>query len=136
MSDIIIYTTIEVLEHKKKDGLGKDYCYWSLSKPPKKLEKNKKTWGRIYFATKGFIRGYFEIFDIRGDGISAGVPDYFTTNKDGSELDTSKIDVCFKSETWHEFILPIPTKSFQGFKYADKVPELKSAEKVTKAKVK
>ncbi len=29
----------------------------------------------------------------------------------------------FFSKTWKD-IKPIPTKSFQGFKYADKVPEL------------
>lgn len=118
MVDICIYTTPEVLKHKKKDGLGEDYCYWSLSKPPKRLEKNKKTWGKIYFATKGFIRGYFKIFDIRGRDIGAGVPDYYATNKDGLEVDTSKSDVCFKSETWKN-IKPIPTKSFQGFKYME-----------------
>lgn len=118
MTNICVYTMPDVLEHKKRDGMGDDYCYWSLSKAPKKLEKNKKFWGKIYFATEGFIRGYFDIFDIRGEGIGSDCPDYFAHNKDGSEVDTSKIDVCFKSESWKE-IKPIPCKAFQGFKYLE-----------------
>ena len=60
MTNIIIYTTEESLDHKK--GLKKgeeDYThfFWELSKVPKKLNDCE----RIYFATEGFIKGYFVI---------------------------------------------------------------------------
>ena len=70
--------------------------FWTLSSRPKRLNVEDK----LYFATQGFIRGYFEIEEII-DG-----------------------DIFFLSKTWKD-IKPIPTKSFQGFKYADKVKGLK-----------
>ena len=67
------------------------------------MPKKTKVGDKIYFATKGFIRGYFIICDQDYDALNS-----FT----------------FESKSWKD-IKPIPTKSFQGFKYADKVPELK-----------
>ncbi len=101
MVNIIIYTTEEKLNHKK--GLKKgeeDYThfFWELPSLPKKLGDSE----RIYFATKGFIKGYFIIEDLE---------DYH-----GCKIE-------WNPKTWKD-IKPIPTKSFQGFKYADKVEGL------------
>ena len=63
MTNIIVYTTPETLEHKKElyDS------YWSLSiKPKKRLEPYKS---KTYFATKGFIMGKFDICKILGQDI-------------------------------------------------------------------
>ncbi len=106
MTDIIIYTTPENLEHKKGnlDNEFNEY-YWKLNRLPKKCDMGDK----IYFATKGFIRGYFIILDFfETAGHYAGVPENSIT---------------FRCNTWRD-IKSVPTKSFQGFKYADKVKEL------------
>jgi hypothetical protein len=110
MTDIIIYTTPEKLLHKQdklendpdKSDTG-DYV-WKLKHLPKYWEELiKESSPRIYFATKGFIRGYFLC-----DYIDDGFDDY---------------ELGFESKSWKD-ITPIPIKHFQGFKYADKVPEL------------
>ena len=104
MTDIIIYTRPEVLLHKmgmlpNPDDLSDDafglenQYYWDLKIVPEDFDK-------VYFATKGFIIGYFEVVDI----------------DDGSFE--------FEASSWTLLRDPIPTKSFQGFKYANKVPEL------------
>lgn len=103
MTNIIIYTTEETLDHKK--GLKKgeeDYThfFWELSKTPKRLNDCE----RIYFATGGAIRGFFIIEDV-----------------DVSTYGDCKIE--WNPISWKD-IDPIPTKSFQGFKYADKVEGL------------
>ncbi len=101
MVSIIIYTTPSILLHKQgklendQDKSDFNEYYWMLSKSPKRLTIKD----RIYFAVRGYIRGYFEIIDI----------------------DDGCID--FDCRTWKD-IKPILTKSFQGFKYADKVEEL------------
>ena len=105
MSDIIIYTTEENLIHKKglKEGEGKfEMFYWKFSRLPKKLNEGDK----VYFATEGFIKGYFIVLDINE-----------TFNH---FAETPKNSIEWKSDSWKD-IKPIPTKSFQGFKYADKV---------------
>ncbi len=105
MTDIIIYTRPEVLLHKMgmlpnpddedDDAFGTDcQFYWDLRNVPQDLE-------RVYFATKSFIIGYFEVIDIH-EG-------YFE----------------FEASSWKLLGEPISTKSFQGFKYADKVLGLK-----------
>ncbi len=126
---IIIYTTPEVLEHKKKDGRKGDYCYWRLKHRPQRLYKYGRF--KIFFATKGFIRGYFIIHDMEGDVKGVSRPNWFASEKDKSisndedfDLRRKNVDLCFFSESWIELKKPIPTKSFQGFKYADKVKEL------------
>ncbi len=99
MTSIIIYTTEENLIHKKGLKEGEEDCvifYWKFSKSPKRVEEGDK----VYFATKGFIRGSF-----------------FIDNVDNERIEWS-------CESWEDIKL-IPTKSFQGFKYIDKVPELK-----------
>ena len=115
MIDIIIYTTPEKLLHKQ-DKLENDpdkgdsgIYYWQFSRFPRKLENN----ARVYFATKGFIRGYFEILDmntgeIMGSQDPMGIPD---------------CSISWLANTWKD-IEPIPTKCFQGFKYSDKVKEI------------
>lgn len=88
--DIVIYTTPEKLEHKKgADGYAE--YYWHLSKIP----KNFKVRERIYFATEGFIRGYF-------------ICSEFNNN--------SEETLCWYAKSWTP-INSIPCKSFQGFKY-------------------
>ena len=111
--DFIIYTLPETLEHKKRDGRRDDgrFCFWKFSKLPKRIQEDE--WSedidgiRMYFATKGFINGYFELQDM-------GMDTHLMDN-----------EVTFYSESWHD-ITPIPITHFQGFKYADKVEELKT----------
>jgi len=98
MTDIIIYTTEKNLEHKKGAD-GYDRYYWELPRAPKQLKEED----RIYFACNGFIQGYF-------------IVDEF--NPHDEEM------ICWEADSWKELKDKIPTKSFQGFKYADKVPEL------------
>ncbi len=127
--DIIIYTTREVLEHKKKDGIGKkgSYCYWTFKNKPQKLNRGDK----VYFAINKEIVGSFKIHDICGNREGLSPPHYYSEEKDKSisqeeSLDSrsDNVEIHFFSETWKD-IKPIPTNSFQGFKYADKVQELK-----------
>ena len=105
MVDIIIYTTEEKLIHKKGLKKGEEEFtnfYWELQRLPKRLNESE----RIYFATKGFIRGYFIIYDV--------------DDSDGCTIE-------WNCKSWKDLKNPIPCKSFQGFKYADKVPELNDA---------
>ncbi len=107
--DIIIYTTEENLIYKQglKEGEEKfQNFYWKFSRLPKKLQEGEK----VYFATKGFIRGFFRVNDIN------------ETFNHYAETPANSIE--WNCDSWED-IKPIPTKSFQGFKYADKVPELK-----------
>lgn len=105
MTSIIIYTTPEKLLHKqgrlKGDPDHSDIgeYYWELSRQPKRLQASDK----IYFATKGTIKGYFEI----------------------EELDMEDtFQISFYADSWKD-IKPIPIIHFQGFKYADKIGGLK-----------
>lgn len=127
MTDIIIYTTPDVLEHKKKDGRNGDYCYWTFKNKPQKLKRGD----RVYFAVSKEIVGSFRIHDICGNKEGLSHPNYYSAEKDKSisqeeSLDSrsENVEIHFISESWIELPKPIPTKSFQGFKYADKVPEL------------
>ena len=108
MTDIIIYTTKEKLNHKKGLKKGEEKFkefYWTFSELPKKIEQGDK----VYFATKGLIKGYFIINDINKNPLYyAHVPEN---------------NIIWGCNSWKD-IEPIPTKSFQGFKYADKVLEL------------
>jgi len=108
MVSIIIYTTAEKLLHKQgklpddDDWAENGYYYWHLRGVPRKLEVGDK----IYFAVKGYIRGYFEVENID---------------------DSDECEIEFHSSSWVD-IEPndqLPSKSFQGFKYADKVEGLK-----------
>jgi len=110
-NDIIIYTKPERLLHKMgmlpvpeeaDDAFGKDCIfYWRLEREIKNADKIKK----IYFATKGFIIGYFEVI---------GLDEY---------------DFEFRASSWTLLDDPIETKQFQGFKYANNVPELNEENK-------
>jgi hypothetical protein len=96
--DIIIYTTLDVLEYKK-GGDGFWRYYWGFPRAPKELEEGD--W--LYFACSGLIQGHFTI-------------DVF--DPDDDEM------ICWEADSWVELEVKIPTKSFQGFKYANKVKEL------------
>lgn len=115
MNNIIVYTTPKKLLHKQdklteeedEDKSNNGTYYWRFNNLPKswkdvdhmnnlEIEKQKV---KIYFATEGFIRGYF---------ILSGIEE------------NCGFDVEFKSNSWKD-ITPIPITHFQGFKYADKV---------------
>jgi hypothetical protein len=93
---ILIYTTPEKLLHKQgKLPDDDDYSetgeyYWQLPQLP------KHSVDRVYFATKGFVRGYFEIED----------------------ENASCNEIIFNCRTWHD-VKPLPQKPFQGFKYLE-----------------
>lgn len=96
MADIGIYTTRETLEHKQKDGMLPDYCYWWFHNRPKKFENGDK----IFFAVDCEWQGYFEKCWI---GVGA--------------------EICFYSNDWVELKTKSPRKHFQGFTY--NVPKVK-----------
>ncbi len=118
MKDIIVYTTPKKLLHKQdklsdeedddKSNVG--IYYWRFNYLPKDWSETenmndneiRKRNIKIYFATEGFIRGYFIV-----NGIDYNVG----------------YDIEFESKSWKD-IKPIPITHFQGFKYADKVKEL------------
>jgi len=88
MADIVIYTTPEILEHKKgADGYQR--YYWDFSRFP----KNIRVGDRVFFAVKGFIQGSFKIDEIDGH------------------------QIVWDKDSWIELKEKIPTKHFQGFKY-------------------
>lgn len=104
--NIIIYTRPEVLLHKMGMGYNPDdeedmafgvNCefYWILNNRPNNIKK-------VYFATKGYIIGYFKV----------------------KECVDSDDDFSWVANSWTLLEEPIPTNHFQGFKYANKVPEL------------
>ncbi len=114
MVDIIIYTNEENLEHKRGLKEGEEHFesfYWEFSRFPKRVEDGDK----IYFATKGYIRGYFIV-----DCINCSDRDICD---DPMVMDDNCLN--WRKDSWKYLKEPIPTKSFQGFKYADKVEELK-----------
>ena len=103
-NNIIIYTKPEVLLHKlgmfpnpnddEDMAFGKNIrFYWMLNNCPDNVEK-------VYFATKGYIIGFFKVID-----------------QDDEELK-------WNCDDWTLLEEPIPTTHFQGFKYARNVPEL------------
>ena len=102
MVDIIVYTTPEKLLHKQgKLKNDDDYSetgdyYWQFYNMPKEIDRGDK----IYFATKGFIRGYFVL--------------------EATDCD----QVIFNCSSWKAINKEIPITHFQGFKYANKVKEL------------
>ncbi|MCF8070048.1 MAG: hypothetical protein K9L30_15815 [Desulfobacterales bacterium] len=102
MTDIIVYTMRETLKHKKGADVYQHY-YWNFPRPPKQLEGGDK----IYFACDGIIQGYFIVEEF---------------NPDNKEM------VVWNKDSWVELKRKIPTKSFQGFKYADKVYGLNEKE--------
>jgi hypothetical protein len=70
---------------------------------------------RLYFAVSQTIAGWFKIKAAK-------------VNKDGS----GGIQLRFHSDDWTPLKKPIKNKSFQGFKYADKVPELNEVNQIDK----
>lgn len=98
MVDIVIYTTPEILEHKKgADGYQR--YYWEFSRFPKNIEVGD----RVFFAVKGFIQGSFVIDEIDEPFV------------EGSK----KSRIVWDKDSWIELKEKIPTKHFQGFKYKE-----------------
>jgi hypothetical protein len=91
--NIIIYTIPEVLEEKKDLATA----YWSLPIKPKINLTPFES--EIYFATKGFIRGKFNICEVNGQ------------------------DIHFEPESWKPLKNPVPQKQFQNFKYLEEILE-------------
>jgi hypothetical protein len=59
---ILVFTTAEILEHKKRDGMLKNdnYCFWDTRRFPVQLA-NHRDERRIYMAVNGQVKGYFII---------------------------------------------------------------------------
>ena len=81
--------------------------YWELNNLPTEVLENLD---KVYFATRKYIIGYFRVCDVDMDN-----------------------NFEFRANSWTLLKEPIPTKSFQGFKYADKVSELNSQTSGSKA---
>ncbi|MBI4029344.1 MAG: hypothetical protein HY376_03180 [Candidatus Blackburnbacteria bacterium] len=105
-NNIVIYTKPEILLHKMGMGYNPDdeedeafgtNCefYWRLNNRPDNIEK-------VYFATRGYIIGYFEVI----------------------ECDEGDSYLSWEAKSWTLLEEPIQTSHFRGFKYANKVPEL------------
>ena len=92
--DIVIYTNGDTLFHKLK--FQDQYCWWSMSRPPKDF----KVGDRIWFAISGEIQGYF-------------VSDGFDPEDDERtiEFQTKSWEGLDGVESW-QFC-----KSFRGFRY-------------------
>lgn len=83
--DIAIYTNPVILIHKQEC----DSCFWEMSRLPKKFEEGK----RIYFATKGRVRGYFICDEICNQALY------------------------WDGDSWHSIRKKIECKPFRGFRY-------------------
>lgn len=95
MTDIIVYTTPEKLEHKKGSD-GYQRYFWNFGgNEPKKFGIGD----RIFFAVNGFIVGSFLC-----DEYNPGDDELIVWDKD----------------SWKSLKIPIPCKPFQGFKYMKK----------------
>lgn len=106
VNNVVIYTRPEVLLHKMGMGYNPNdesdmafgiNCefYWTLNNRPNNIEK-------VYFATKGYIIGYFKVI----------------------ECDEEEETFSWEASSWTLLEEPIPTKHFQGFKYARTIIEL------------
>lgn len=93
MKDIVIYTTPEILAHKKGSD-GHDWYYWSMTKTPKSFDEGCL----IYFAVKRFVVGSF-------------VCDRFNPYDEMGET------LIWNKNSWNALDKPIPTKPFRGFRY-------------------
>ena len=106
MKDICVYTTPDVLEHKRSDGF--DRYYWEFPHLPKVLKEldarimsdfesvKDGEFPRLYFALSGNIVGYFPIEEF------------------------GNYTVEFYPTEWTKLKKPIPQKPFQGFKYLER----------------
>jgi len=99
MSDIVVYTNPTTLENKK--DLGFEECSWKFKRFPRDVLPNNK----IYFATRGMVRGYFFI----------------------TRIDRKRKMVFWEPKSWKEpkrlflFKEKTPCKFFGGFRYAETV---------------
>lgn len=91
MVGILVFTSNEVLEHKKRDGKFSEgnECWWSLPRLPKQKVD------RLYFAVKGQVKGYFKI----------------------EVLDDLRKELIFNSETWTPLEEGEILKPSQGWRY-------------------
>ena len=103
MLDIIIYTKKETVECKR--NRKNIIAYWTLHRMPKEFEHGKS---KVYFAYDKHIQGYFDSDTFSGYS--------------GKPIPDNAIK--FDNQSWTPLKKKIPCNSFQGFKYADKIPEL------------
>ncbi len=82
-------------------------AYWTVKYMPKKFD-NDEIEDKVYIAYDGFIQGYFRT-------------DYSPLYQ-GKRVPEPSIK--WYPPSWRELEKKIPIKSFQGFKYADKVKQL------------
>ena len=88
--------------------IGKPFIFEDYDKEEERLiDLSEIDEIKLYFAVNQTIAGHFIIKAVK-------------VNKDGS----GGIQLRFHSDDWTPIKTTIPTKSFQGFKYADKVLEL------------
>ena len=99
---ILVFTSQDVLEHKRKDGLKSRYryCFWETARYPKRfdesfLENEKEK--RIYFAVNKQVKGYFVIHDV--------------------EISCNKYLLHFYSGSYHRIENGEILKSSQGWRY-------------------
>jgi len=99
---ILVFTNRGVLEHKKKDGKRNEnrWCYWEMSKFPKKFMASRVEELRLYMAIGGQVKGYFIIHDL----------DYGSRPSDGGTVD-------FYSESWNPIQDGETLKPSQGWRY-------------------
>ena len=95
MPDIVIYTNPETLEHKKNPGKG-ILPYWEFKRRPKDdvWDELREGEGRLYFAVKGIVAGYFELMYV----------DSFNYESD---------EIAIMPNSWVLLKKPVPTNPFE-----------------------
>jgi len=102
MSDIGIYTSLGILQHKleqAKDGKSTE-ATWNMARIPRSLGKGEGP-DRLFFAVDGFWRGYFILADeVLYNPVDVKKP----------------FSLIFDTTTWIR-ISRVPVKRFRGFRY-------------------
>jgi len=115
--DIIVTTPKDQIDNAKKEGkvIEKDGGYWFrvLTYKPKVKIGNK-----IYFVEDGFIKGYGIVFEITqlDSSFKCDITDQFW-GKYGSWI--------IKYNNWIWLKNPIKMKGFQGFRYVERIEDMK-----------
>jgi len=91
ITDIVIYTYRAMLEHSKGADGGQKYSWHQWRSP-----EHFNVGDRIYFASEGYVQGYFIC----------------------EELNPGQREtIVWDKNSWHELEEKIPTRNFRGFKY-------------------